>query len=341
MNYKIFTEHPDAAWTRKWNDFLADALFPTHYTTPNFFIDPFVRGGQRFAVAALENNEIKSVVTGVDTGKRIVCGLFVRPQTAFGKGANRLEASRSLMEGLYEKGGADLEVVELFSWDPIPEFEKFGFNSREFGAEMGTSVLDLKKSAGELFKDFSESRRNGINKALRQNRLQITEIKNEVELAELYEIHKNWCQRKGNQPDTFEQMKLGFAQTNYRKIFIAKHEEKVIAGSYFRFCKGGILEYAGNNSYVEYQKLKPNELIMWRAIEWACEQDFQFFSLGGSHPFLRRFGGDIASTYRYKSDLTRLKIHHLKELVADFSIKTYKNLPQPVRTKIKAVLGRS
>ena len=85
MNYKILTEPPDEIWTAKWNRFLETARFATHYTTPNFFVDPFVRGGERFAVLALENNEIAAVLTGVDAGEKIVSGLFVRPQSLFRK----------------------------------------------------------------------------------------------------------------------------------------------------------------------------------------------------------------------------------------------------------------
>lgn len=340
MVYKVFTEHPDELWTRKWNDFLADALFPTHYTTPNFFVDPFVRGGRRFAVLALENEKITGVLTGVDSGKSIVSGLFVRPQICLSKMANRRETAGAFLEGMREKGGDDLEVIELFSWHPVTEFEEFGFQAREYGGEQGTIMLDLTRGADELFKDFSQTRRNELRKAIRQDQVQISEVETKEELAELYQIHCDWNRRKGNQPDKFEDFEIAWQQKDYRKIFIAKHEGKVIAGSYYRFCPGGVVEYAANNSIPEYQKLRPNDLLGWHSIQWACREGFPLYSMGGSHLFLRRFGGEAVSTYRYKLDLTLLKVHQLKETVNDFGIKTYKRLPEPVRTKIKAVLGK-
>ena len=124
------------------------------------------------------------------------------------------------------------------------------------------------------------------------------------------------------------------------KSLLPKPGEKIIAGSYYRFCPGGVIEYAANNSLPEFQKLKPNDLLGWHSIRWACDAGFEFYSMGGSHLFLRRFGGETRPTYRYKMDLTKLKIHNIKEAVTDFSIKTYKSLPQPLKTKIKAVLGR-
>lgn len=340
MNYKIFTEHPNKEWSQKWNEFLKRASFPTHYTTPNFFVDPFVRGGERFAVVSLEGEKITGVVTGVFDGKKIVSGLFVRPQFAIDKSFDVLKTAENLLEGLKEKGGAELEVAEFFSWEPVREFEEIGFSEREYGGEQGTIILDLSKGADALFKDFSQTRRNELRKAIKQNKVRISEVENLDELRELYAIHCDWNERKGNTPDKFEDFELAWKQKNYRKIFIAKHEEKIIAGSFYRFCPGGVIEYAANNSLTEFQKLRPNDLLGWHSIKWACENDFSLYSMGGSHLFLRRFGGDTASVFRYKMDFTTLKIHNIRETVGDFGIKTYKSLPVPVREKIKTVLGR-
>lgn len=341
MNWKILTEAPDEIWTRKWDDFLTRAEMPTHYTTPDFFADPFIRGGERFAVLALKNDEITGVLTAVDAGKQIVSGLFNRPQVALSKDADKFQAVKNLVEGVFEKGGSDLEMAEIFSWQALEDFETLGFNFREYGGEQGTVVLDLTKGEDELFKDFSQTRRNEIRKAIRQNEVQISEVENLDELAELYEIHRDWCARKGNEPDTFEQIKQAFSRKNHRKIFIAKHEGKVIAGSFYRFCRGGIVEYAGNNSLVAYQKLRPNDLIGWHSIQWACRENFRLYSMGGAHLFLRRFGGEIVPTYRYKIDRSLLKIHNLSEAAKDFGIRTYRSLPQPVKAKLKQVLGRN
>ena len=340
MNYKIFTEHPDEEWAQKWNEFLTRASFPTHYTTPNFFVDPFVRGGERFAILSLIDEKVTGVLTGIFDGKKIVSGLFVRPQFAIDKSADVLKTAENLLEGLKEKGGEHLEVAEFFSWEPIREFEEIGFPSREYSGEQGTIILDLTKGADNLFKDFSQTRRNELRKAIKQNKVHISEVENTDELRELYAIHCDWNKRKGNTPDKFEDFEIAWKQKNYRKIFIAKHDGKVIAGSYYRFCPGGVVEYAANNSLTEFQKLRPNDLLGWHSIQWACENGFSLYSMGGSHLFLRRFGGDTASTFRYKMDFTTLKIHNLKETVSDFGIKTYKSLPQPVREKIKTVLGR-
>lgn len=341
MNWKVLTAYPDTNLEKKWNEFLANAEYPTHYTTPNFFVDPYIRGGERFAVLAFEGEDISAVLTGVDNGKTIISGMPVRPQTAFRKDVNFANAVNGIFQGSLEKGGQSLEMIEFYTWSPVKEFEDVGFQTQTSTEQNLVIMLDLSKGADEIFKDFSQTRRNELRKAMKQNLVKVKELETEQELKELYEIFVDWNQRKGHQPETFETMQFAVSQKNNRKVLIAKYEEKVIAGSYYRFCKGGVVEYAANNSLTEFQKLRPNDLIGWRSIEWACQSGFSHYSMGGSHLFLRRFGGNEIATHRYKLDRTFFKTHEKKEQLTNFAIKTYKSLPDSTRKKLKQVLGKS
>ena len=342
MNYRILTAPPDENLLLKWREFLEHAEFATHYTTANFFADPYIRGGERFAVLTFDENEnITAVLTGVDDGKKITSGMAVRPQTAFRKNADLRETAKNLLSALKEKGGENLELINFYTWQPIREFEEAGFQTQISSEQNLIILVDLAKGAEQIFKEFSQTRRSELRKAMKQNLLEVKTLETEAELKELYEIHVEWNARKGNQPDSFAEMKLAAAQTENRKIFIAKHEGKVVAGSYYRFCKNGIVEYAANNSLTEFQKLRPNDLIGWRSLEWACENNFSHYSMGGSHLFLRRFGGGEWAAHRYKMDLSRLKIHNFKENVFDLGIKTYQRLPVSVKSKIKKIAGKN
>lgn len=342
MNWKILTEYPDNDLAEKWEEFLTDAAYPSHYTTPNFFIDPFIRGGERFSLLTFDNaQQITAVLTGIDCGKKILSGLSTRPQLTLKKGVDRNETATALMKGLLEKGGDDLELINIYSWEEIKEIEDTGFRLQKSDDENSIIMLDLSKNPDEIFNEFSQTRRNEIRKAIKQNFLEIKELETEIEFRELYEIHKEWNDRKGNTPDTLEDMSLAVEQRDYRKIFLAKHSGKVIAGSFFRYCSGGLVEYAANNSLTEYQKFRPNDLIGWRAIQWACEQRFSHFSMGGSHLFLRRFGGDMFSSYRYSLDLTFLRYYDRKEQLEKAVQRIYLALPNSIRQKVKQGFGKT
>ncbi|MFN0277874.1 MAG: GNAT family N-acetyltransferase [Pyrinomonadaceae bacterium] len=338
MKHIILTSKPDGDLTAKWNACLADCQFATHYVTPNYFNDPYIQDG--FAVLAIEDDgSVAAVMTGVLDGAKIVSGIFSRPQMAFCKGAARKVSISALIEGVNELHDK-AELIELYSWEKLLVFDDLGMHIRPSNTETSVVMIGLSVGADIIFANFSSSRRNNIRKLLRKDLVEIKELETESELAELYEIHCAWNARKGNIADTFEQMHAAAFDRENRRIFICKLDGKVIAGSFYRFAPGGVVEYAANFSMPEYQNLRPNDLIMWRAIEWACNSGFSHFSMGGSHLFLRRFGGEIMTTYRYRRDQSRFRTYELRESVHDFSIAAYKRLPESVRSGMRRVLAR-
>jgi lipid II:glycine glycyltransferase (peptidoglycan interpeptide bridge formation enzyme) len=204
-------------------------------------------------------------------------------------------------------------------------------------------MLDLAKGGDALFKDFTQTRRSEIRQAMKKGEVTVKDLETEDELNQLYEIHLAWNKRKGNRADSREDFVKVSQDKDHRKTLVAIYQEKVIAGTFFRFCNaagGGVVEYAGNNSLEEYHKLRANPLSCWRAIEWAAENNFAHFSMGASHDYLRRFGGDIRSNYRYTFDRTFLKRHEKKEKLKKLILGTYLALPVSARRKIKQAFGR-
>jgi len=53
-------------------------------------------------------------------------------------------------------------------------------------------------------------------------------------------------------------------------LLLARYNDEVIAGVVLRFFPGGVVEHAANSSLQSALHLKPNDLLHWRAIEWAC-----------------------------------------------------------------------
>lgn len=335
----VITALPDADVSARWDDFLTNAPFATHYVTPDFFVDPFAGRGERFAILAIVGEQINAVLTGVKVNNKLVSGMAVRPQTAFRKGVDRHSAANALLRGLASHVGEADELITFHSWEAIDDLASFGYSHETAKGADRVVMLDLAKGADALFKDFSERRRTDLRKTMKQGKLEVKLLKTEDELAELYEIHKDWNARKGNVPDALESFGA-MLTSRHRATFIAIHEGKIVAGTYLRFVNGGVVEYAANNSLAEFQKLRPNELLGWRAIEWACENGFKKFSLGASHPFLARYGGELFSSHRYQLDRTFLKRHEMRERATRLAVRTYLSLPESVRKRIKTAAAR-
>lgn len=338
MKHIIVTSTPDDRLAKRWNAFLAHAPFATHYVTPNYFTDPYV-SGLRFAVIATEDRgKIVAVLTGSHDKGKIVSGMFSRPQMVFRTRTNKANAVLALMAGLDELGG-DSALTEIYSWEPL-EFNGYAIRERISGEDTSVVMLDLAKGSDALFSEFSQTRRNEIRRAEKESVLEIKEPETFVEIEALYRIACDWNARKGNAPDTFAQMQAAIGQRGNRRVFIAKVDGKTIAGSFYRFCPGGVVEYAANFSLPEFQRLRPNDLIGWHAIRWACQNGFSHFSMGGAHLFLRRFGGDIVKTYRYRRDASRFRLNDLRENAREFGIGAYHRLPANLRTSVRRILAR-
>ncbi|HMQ03356.1 MAG TPA: GNAT family N-acetyltransferase [Pyrinomonadaceae bacterium] len=333
LQHIVLTRPPDEDLLAAWNDLLLNCDHASHFTTPDFFEDPFVGRGERFAVLVFNGDQIDGAVTGLKDGRHIQCGLPVRPQTAFRDGANFAAVFEQFALGLEGLGGADTELVDVYSWTSIGEKIPFGFEENRCRGGDQVIMLDLTLGPDVLFRDFAERRRTQLRKAERSGKVTVKQLETIEEIDELYQIHKIWVGSKGLAADDKANF-LKMLGSNYRTTLIAACEGKIIAGTFLRYCENGIVEYAANNSLAQFRNLNANEMLGWRAIQWACERGFKKFSLGASHPFLSRFGGELTSAFRYRSDLTFFRRHANRERLETLARSVYLSLPEAVRTKL-------
>src|SRR5256885_1811026 len=117
---------PPAQVERQWRQFLLSVDLRTHYTTPEYFHEPFFRDKRPFAVLSVIGQEIVAVCTGIHDGSAIKCGLSMRPQMAMSRLADPEAAAAGLVAGLLEEGSSS-ELVDLFTWSQLPSVARWGF----------------------------------------------------------------------------------------------------------------------------------------------------------------------------------------------------------------------
>jgi hypothetical protein len=339
MNHLVLKCRPDDALAAQWHAMLGDAPFATSYISPTYFDDPYVRG-ERFAVLALDGSEVAAVVTGTYDGATVTSGLFSRPQMAVRNAVDPAAAVEALITGFVEITAGRQSLLEVHAWRPLNGLQTHGFEARPSTAETSVVMIDLAAGVDAIFKNFSQTRRNELRKAERLGVVTVKEPDTPEELSELYSIHCDWNRRKGGQADSFEKMQAAASLRDSRRIFIAKAEGRVIAGSFYRFYPGGVVEYAANFSLPGSQRLRPNDLIGWHAIQWACRDGFSHFSMGGSHLFLRRFGGEVMTTWRYCRDERPITVTRLKSGVRDLGVEAYRRLPENLRARMRRVFAK-
>jgi len=328
---------PDKPLRDAWRECLNNADFSSHYSAPEYFLEPYYRDQSQFAILAVQNGEVHGVVTGVRNGKVVDCGLGVRPQVVIRRDADPAVVGNVLARGLLDHVGGQAELLNVFTWAPNQGFRAAGFRVRECAGEHGTILLDLTRGADALFKEFSETRRNKIRRAMKYG-VDVSPLRSGEEFDVYYDIYKDWCAFKHIQPQSKEMQRAAFELTGNRLILVARHQGQVIGASTFRFCPGGLIEYAANVSRREETKVRQNDLLLWKSIEWAANNGFRTYSMAGAHFFLQKFGGKIHTTYRYRMDRSLLRRHDLKEAMYDARNSMYRRLPAPVQSKLKSVM---
>lgn len=302
-----------------WRGLLARADLPSHYTSPEFFLEKRFVNCQPFAVLYVAAEGIATgVLTGIHERGQTVSGLPVRPQILLDHDGHKRAAVRALMAGLLKEARSS-SLVEVFSWDLLDGIDELGFRIHQLD---GPVILDLSQPLDSLFKQLNSKRRNNIRFAMKNN-VEFAEVKEPSSFSAYYhEVYSHWRETTRKQildpATTFEDYECRFELNANRKLFVAKVEGKTVAGAFLRFHPGGLVEYAANSSLDAYLRLKPNEFIQWKAIEWAQSHGFKRYSLGASGQFHREFGGAVPTAYRYWRDQTFLRRYALKNDVRKF-----------------------
>ena len=341
MTFKVLRERPSPDLEKAWREYIARLEYPSHYDAPEYFLEPPLEGKQRFAVLALENDKVTGVVTGLHVGKDVICGLPARPQISVDPTADAATTLETLAQGLLAESSS-AELVSVYTWDylKLPPFSEHGFKSEEL---QGNVVLDLTLGADALFKQFAKDRRRNIRFA-EKNGVEISEVTTAQDIADAYAVYSAW---RETERKTVHTRKMSFEF--YEKVanlrdnrlrLLARVSGKAIAVNTFRFLSGGLFESSTNSSLDEFIHLKPNDLLQWRGIEWACSHGLRRHSLGGSHQFLLRFGGTVIPILRYRLDRTFLRRHDLRDKVQGVGRRIVRKLPPAVEKSIRKLAGK-
>jgi hypothetical protein len=331
----ILHDFPGPEIEALWREFLGRVEFPAHYDTPEFFLEPYWIGQNPFAVLAFDEGKIMGVLTGLHNGDEVVSGLQSRPQICLDQKADEVLTTDILAEGLLcEAGGATLITVYSWASTPLPAFPQRGFGFRELE---GAVALDLSGGAQALFDNFAKNRRRDVRLAIR-NGIEVSEETTTEDLQSYWEVYSAWRKTERKQirhNRSFASIeKVHNMRGNHRR-FLARYQGKVIAAAGIRFCPGSVIEYANNCSLDEFMKMLPNDLLLWRTIEWACRHGFRRYCLGGAHPFLRKWGGTVMPIYRYRLDRTLFRRHNLKESIAGMARNMLRRMPVPLQGRIR------
>ncbi len=160
------------------------------------------------------------------------------------------------------------------------EFEAFGFTRSEREVQpVHTIMLDLSKSEDDLLADMHQKTRYNIRLAKKKG-VEIVESDN---IDEFYNLMKQTTQRQSfgtYQKQYFSDL---LKSQNKTRLYLAKHENKFIAGILCVYYKN-LATYLFGGSSNEYRRLMAPHLLQWTAIQHAKQAGYQFYDFWGAAP---------------------------------------------------------
>ncbi len=223
-----------------------------------------------------------------------------------------LDKNVSVVEGLLEKHIAQIkkkaiytEFRNLFDLDwAWKKFEKQGFSSEAHV----NFLIDLKQSEAELLASMSQSRRKMLRRVIKNDELEVHQVKSIDDLREFYRLVEITYKRVGKPyPSLNHFLESRNILGENAACFLCFKGSTPVA-SRFVFGNGnGLYDwYAGSDP--SYNSFNPNEYIVWEILLWGRSKGYEVFDFGGGgnpnkpygpREFKRRFGGNEVRYNRF------------------------------------------
>lgn len=185
-------------------------------------------------------------------------------------------------------------------------FKKAGFTSAEKGEGFEgiqpkyVFRLDISPDEEQLMANLHQKTRYNIRVALKKG-VEIIEDCTKEDLPVFYKILQETAERDKflvRSYSYFEDFYDYLVHKGYAKLFLAKYEDKIIAGT-LAFKLGDKAWYIYGASSNAYRNVMPNYLIQWTMIQWAKKQNCTMYDFRGVPGHLTE-DNPLYGLYRFK-----------------------------------------
>jgi lipid II:glycine glycyltransferase (peptidoglycan interpeptide bridge formation enzyme) len=198
--------------------------------------------------------------------------------------------------------------------------------------------LDLSIGEENLFKNLSSNTKRNIKKAIRED-VTVDLSSSRSALEEFYQMNCATRKKHGLPPQPkkfFNNLFTYIISEEKGFIAIGKQNNLTVAGAIYLLI-GKKVVYKFGASYMKYQNLRANNLVMWDAIKYSSNEGFESFCFGITEPGnegLRKFKlgwgtkEDVSNTYKY--DLVKNNFIPKDTKISGFHNKIFSNTPLPL-----------
>jgi hypothetical protein len=233
------------------------------------------------------------------------------------------------------------EVLKLGKSNGLKYLELRGGNKYFLNVEASTfdynHNLDITLDEEKLFKNLSSNTKRNIKKAIREE-VSVEISSSRSALEDFYNMNCVTRKKHGLPPQPkkfFNNLFKHILSQDNGLIAIGKYNNVSIAGAIYLHIGYKAL-YKFGASFMEYQNLRANNLVMWEALKYYSARRFESFSFGRTEPEnegLRKFKlgwgttEEILNTYRY--NFATNNFVSTKTKTSGFHNKLFNKIPLP------------
>ena len=188
----------------------------------------------------------------------------------------------SLLEALEDYGKKNriiqAQVLAPEAWQLYGVFQKLGYVP---AGKLNEYAVDLEKGADNLLKNISHNKRRNIKKALKEG-VEVVQSRSHEDLLAFYSMLEASMKRggfSGYPLSWFEAVWKIYEPQELSKVFLARWKGKSVSGV-FVVVHGKTVYALAAGSFSEGWKVRPNDIMHWKVMEWACQNGYSEYHMG-------------------------------------------------------------
>jgi len=296
-----------------WGELCTNSLFSSPFQTPEFYeLYNSVEGFSADVFAVEQEGKLTSLVVVTLQKEHGIKEYFSRRGIVYGGiliSENNEESLKFLLKHLnnfYRNQLIYIEIRNNFDYSILKS--AFQLNNFNYQPHFNVQLKTENTSMEAILSNMKYNRRREINISFKEG-AEVNEAQNENEVIALFDILKDLYTTKVKLPLPNLNYFIGLYKSKIGKVFIVKHHNKVIGGSFCIFHQGmsiNTLYYAGIRNY--HKKIFPTHLAIMGVTEFAIRNNLKmvdFMGAGkpgkeyGVRDYKLEFGGELLEHGRY------------------------------------------
>jgi hypothetical protein len=179
-----------------------------------------------------------------------------------------------------EKHAVKDRVSEIFIYQPKRNglLEDMGYILKN---SFNVYKVNLGRNVEKLWRKIAHNKRRNVRKALAYG-VKVIHRTTYEDLASFYKMHLISGKRAGFVPHPFSYFNAFFkifGINGKTRIFLAVFDGKPVAGV-FVVIHGDTAYALAAGSRNEFWRVRPNDVVHWKAMEWACKEGLSYYHMG-------------------------------------------------------------